>query len=84
MSIAKEWDAMYISIDIDVLDPAFAPGTGYCEPGGLSTRELLYMIQRLKWLKNYEIADIVEIAADKDINNMTICAAAKIVRELIK
>ena len=73
---------MYFSIDIDVLDPAFAPGTGYIEPGGLSTRELIYLIQRIKLLKNIRKYDLVEVNPDRDISLTTCKAAAKIVKEL--
>ncbi len=82
MSVARRFDALYISIDIDVLDPAFAPGTGYIEPGGMSTRELLYFIQRLKNLKNIKLWDLVEVNPDKDINNLTVITAAKLVAEM--
>jgi len=74
---------LYVSIDIDVIDPAFAPGTGYCEPGGLSTREFLYIIQRINKIKNLRAVDIVEINPKKDFNNMTIKLGAKILGELI-
>ena len=37
----------YLTVDIDVLDPAFAPGTGTAEPGGLTTRELLWAVRRI-------------------------------------
>ena len=43
---------LYVSIDIDVVDPAFAPATGYPEPGGLSSREFIYLIQRINKIKN--------------------------------
>jgi len=61
MSIANRFSGLYVSIDIDVLDPSFAPGTGYPEPGGLSTRELLFFLQRLKKLRNFKGGDLVEI-----------------------
>ena len=48
METARGWQHLYISIDIDVLDAAFTPGTGYPVPGGLTSRELLYLLQRLK------------------------------------
>jgi len=83
MEQARSFSDLYISIDIDVLDPAFAPGTGYIEPGGLSTRELLYLIQRIKLLKNIRKYDLVEVNPEKDLNNMTSKAAAKIIKELI-
>ena len=82
MSIANNFSDLYISIDIDVLDPAFAPGTGYMEPGGLSTRELLFFLHRLKRMKNLRAFDIVEINPAKDVNDMTSKVGAKILVEL--
>ena len=82
MSFAKDFDALYLSIDIDVLDPAFAPGTGYLEPGGLSTRELLYFLQRMKNLKNLKLIDVVEVNPSKDLNDLTVKTAAKLIVEL--
>jgi|SRR3989344_424135 len=72
---------IYLSIDIDVLDPAFAPGTGYIEPGGLTTRELIYLLQRINKL-HPKMIDLVEVNPEKDINNTTIKVAAKIISEL--
>ena len=83
MEKTREFSDLYLSIDIDFLDPAFAPGTGYMEPGGSSTRDLLYFVQRLKLLKNLKAVDIVEVNPDKDHNNMTSKAAAKIIGELL-
>ncbi len=82
MSVAKEWDALYLSLDIDSVDPAFAPGTGYIEPAGLTSRELLYFIHRIKLLKNLKAIDIVEVNPEKDLNNMTSRLAAKLCVEL--
>jgi agmatinase len=82
MSVAKNFGALYISIDIDVLDPAFAPGTGYIEPGGLTTRELLYFLFRLKNLRNIKGYDVVEVNPKKDVNDMTSKVGAKILVEL--
>ena len=70
MSVAKNFSDLYVSIDIDVLDPAFAPGTGYMEPGGLSTRDLLFFLQRLKKLHNLRVFDLMEINPSKDINDI--------------
>ena len=72
---------LYISLDIDVLDPAFAPGISHHEPGGLSTRQLLQIIQSI----NVEIAgaDIVEYNPFRDVNNMTAMVAYKLLKELI-
>ena len=82
MSVAKNFKDLYISIDIDVLDPAFAPGTGCQEPGGLTTRELLFFLHRLKRLKNIKAYDLVEINPKKDIDNITSKVGAKILVEL--
>ena len=82
MSVAKDFESLYISIDVDVLDPAFAPGTGYIEPGGLTTRELLFFLHRLKKLKNLKAYDLVEINPKKDVNDMTSKVGAKLLVEL--
>jgi agmatinase len=79
---ARKYKRLYISIDIDVLDPAFAPGTGSPEPGGLSSRELLYIIQRLRLLPSIAAIDIIEVNPKKDLNNMTSKLAAKLINEL--
>ena len=81
MEIARNWSSLYISIDIDCIDPAFAPGTGYLEPGGLTAREMIYFVQRLKLLKNLRMVDLVEVNPKKDVNGMTSKLAAKIVCE---
>jgi len=74
---------LYVSIDIDVIDPAFAPGTGYQEPGGLSTRDFLYVIQRINKVRNLKGIDIVEINPEKDEQGRTVKLGAKILAELI-
>lgn len=82
MEFSKDKE-LYVSIDIDVVDPAFAPGTRYKEPGGLTTRQFLYLIQRLNKVKNLRAVDIVEINPDKDTKDLTIKLGAKILAELI-
>lgn len=82
MTLARNFGALYLSIDIDVLDPAFAPAVAYPEPGGLTSRELIYFVQRLKVLPNLKMADIVEAIPKKDSQGLTIAAAAKILKEL--
>lgn len=82
MAAAKKFDALYLSIDLDAMDAAFAPGVTYPEVAGLTSREFLYFLQRIKKLKNLKAADIVELNPDKDINNITALLAAKIVVEL--
>ena len=82
MESARKFDALYVSVDLDVVDPAYAPAVTYPEPAGLSSRELIYLIQRLNLLKNMKAVDIVEISPKKDMNNMTTKLGAKIVAEL--
>ena len=71
---------LYVSLDIDGLDPAFAPGVSHHEPGGLSTREVLNIIQNI----NVPIvgADIVEYNPTRDQNDMTAMVSAKILKEI--
>lgn len=72
---------VYISLDLDVLDPAFAPGVSNHEPGGLSTRQLLNIIQQIE--ANVVDADLVEYNPTRDINNMTAMVAYKLMKELV-
>jgi agmatinase len=73
---------VYLSIDIDVLDPAFAPGTGTPESGGLTARELLRMLRKLTGL-NLVGADVVEVAPAYDHAEITSVAAATLVYDLL-
>jgi len=73
---------VYISIDIDVLDPGFAPATGTPEAGGLSSRELLAMLRGFTAL-NIVSADIVEVAPAYDHAEITSIAAAHVAYELL-
>lgn len=82
MEKTKDFDALYLSIDIDVCDPAFAPGTGYCEPCGLTSRQLIYIIQKINLLKNLKAIDLVETNPEKDLNNLTVKLASKLIAEL--
>lgn len=76
---------LYVSIDIDVVDPSFAPATAKSESGGLTSRELIYLIKRINKIKNLRAVDLTEInlEEDKQNNNHTIKLGAKIISELI-
>ena len=74
---------LYLSVDIDAADPAFAPGTGYLEPGGLTSRELIYLLQRMSKVRNLRALDIVEINPKKDKSGITVKLGAKILSEFI-
>jgi arginase family enzyme len=71
---------LYISFDMDALDPAFAPGVSHYEPGGLSTRQVINMLHSLK----AEIVglDVVELNPYRDQSGMTASAAVKIIKEV--
>jgi agmatinase len=73
---------VYISVDVDVLDPAFAPGTGTPEAGGMSSREVLSFLRSLKGL-NVVGADIVEVSPPYDHADTTALAAAHIAYEIL-
>lgn len=73
---------VYLSIDIDVIDPAFAPGTGVPEPGGVTSLELLDAIGLLKG-QDVVGADLVEVAPAYDTTGQTGLLAAAIVRECL-
>lgn len=87
--MAKDWQPgqrirfngpLYLSVDLDVLDPAFAPGLSHHEPGGLSTRDVLGIIQAIE--APLVGADLVELNPKRDINGVTAMVAAKIFKEI--
>jgi agmatinase len=73
---------VYLSVDIDVLDPAHAPGTGTPEPGGLTTRELQFLLRGLDGL-DLAGADVVEVAPAYDHAELTALAAANVAYEFL-
>jgi arginase len=72
---------VYVSIDLDGLDPAFAPGVSHHEPGGLSVRDVLTIVQSLPG--PVVGADVVELNPSVDVNGATATVAGKLVREVI-
>jgi agmatinase len=75
-------DAVYFTLDIDGLDPAYAPGTGTPEAGGLSTRELLELLRLVFARLPVRALDIVEVAPPLDNADVTSFAAAKVIYEV--
>ena len=75
-------DAVHISLDIDCLDPAFAPGTGIPDAGGLTSREVITLIKSLQGLPLVGL-DVVEVSPPIDPSEATIFAALKIIMEYI-
>ena len=77
---------IYVSVDIDVLDPAFAPAVSYPEVGGMTSKELLYLLKRIFRIKSLKAMDIVEAIPSKDekYDMRTIKICAKIISEFIQ
>ena len=71
---------VYISLDLDGLDPAYAPGVSHREPGGLSPRQVIGLIQGLR--QPIVGADIVEYNPHCDFGNVTALVAAKLLKEI--
>ena len=80
-SIPKFKNPLYISLDMDGFDPAFAPGVSHHEPGGLSSRQVMDLIQSID--TPVVGADIVEYNPERDFQDMTAYLAAKMMKELI-
>lgn len=72
---------VYLSLDMDCLDPAFAPGVSHHEPGGMSTRDVLKIIQNLKG--KLVGADVVEYNPERDPQGITGMVAGKLLKEII-
>ena len=71
---------LYVSIDLDGLDPAFAPGVAHPEPGGLTTRELIGLLDKIEG--PLVGADIVELNPERDVNLATAHVAARLAKEV--
>jgi agmatinase len=76
-------DALYVSVDIDVLDPGFAPGTGTPEPGGLAPVDLLRIVRQLALDTNVVAMDVVEVSPPYDWADVTVNNAHRVVYELL-
>lgn len=71
---------LYLSLDLDALDPAFAPGISHHEPGGFSSRQVLEIIQHIK--APLVGADLVEFNPERDVNGLTAAVCAKLLKEI--
>ena len=76
-------DHLFLSVDVDVLDPAFAPGTGTPEPGGMSTRELFRSIRTLTAARGLAGMDVVEVCPPYDPSGITALAAQRAILEAL-
>lgn len=71
----------YLTLDLDVLDPAYAPGISHYEPGGANVRQVIDVLQHCR--ADLVGADIVELNPDRDFQGMTAMVAAKFLKELL-
>jgi len=78
----SDCDAVHISLDIDCLDPAFAPGTGIPDSGGLTSRDVITLIKSLRGLLLVGL-DVVEVSPPIDPSEATVFAALKIIMEYV-
>ncbi|MET1061204.1 MAG: agmatinase [Nocardioides sp.] len=76
-------DHLYLSVDVDVMDPAHAPGTGTPEPGGMTSVDLLRMVRQLALEHDLVGMDVVEVSPAYDVSDLTVNAAHRIVFEAL-
>ena len=76
-------DHLYVSVDVDVMDPAHAPGTGTPEPGGMTSVDLLRMVRQLALEHDLVGMDVVEVAPAYDVSDLTVNAAHRLVFEAL-
>lgn len=76
-------DRLYVSVDIDVLDPGFAPGTGTPEPGGMVPADLLRIVRALALRADVAALDVVEVAPPYDHADLTVNNAHRVVLEFL-
>jgi agmatinase len=80
--VLSRCDAVHISLDIDCLDPAYAPGTGIPDAGGLTAREVITLIKSMQGLPLAGL-DVVEVSPPLDPSETTVFAALKIIMEFV-
>ena len=78
----KDYDAIYLTLDIDVLDPAYAPGTGTPVSGGISSRQFIDLTRMILDELPVKAMDIVEVAPPHDVNDITSWAALRIIHQV--
>jgi arginase family enzyme len=83
VGMVAQAEFIYVSFDIDTLDPAYMPGTGTPEPGGLTTREAFPMVRRLCAETNVVGFDLVELLPYRDPGYTTVLNSNRLVRECL-
>ncbi|NLK45206.1 MAG: arginase [Treponema sp.] len=81
--IKTKTDVVHVSVDMDVIDPMFAPGVGIPLPGGLTYREILLLMEELAKTNKVKSAEIVEVNPVLDVRNQTAAMAVEIVGRLL-
>lgn len=79
----KNYDAIYLSVDIDIADPSFAPGTGTPEAAGIDSYDLLVMVREFITNLPIKVMDVVEVSPPLDNNNITSWLALKLIYEAL-
>jgi len=74
---------LYVSLDFNSLDPVFMPSSSEKIPGGFSSRQLVYLIQRIKKIKNLKAVDLVELDSEKKEDDLTMKLGAKVLSEFL-
>jgi agmatinase len=81
--LTNQCDGVFLSVDIDVVDPGMAPGTGTPEPGGMTSRELLEAVRRICLELPVVGIDVVEVAPAYDSSDITAILANRVVLEAL-
>src|SRR3989344_7841415 len=82
MELARQGE-IYLSIDVDVIDSVFVSGTAMGESAGMTTRQLIYFLQRFNLIKSLRVIDINEINPELDVNGQTVKLGTKILGEIL-
>jgi agmatinase len=83
VTASDDCDGVYLSVDVDVVDPGMAPGTGTPEPGGLTSRQLLDAVRRICWELPVVGIDVVEVSPPYDTAEITAFLANRVVLEAL-
>ena len=83
MERLRDSRGVYVNISLNVVDPGSAPGVCRLESAGISGRDMLYFTKRLKLLKNFKGAGVVNVNPIKDFNEITVNLASRLLGELI-
>ncbi len=82
MEALRGWKSVYLSLNLNVVDPVFVPGVDHPEVGGFTSRELLFLLQKLKLVNTIKAFDLVGINPEKDRDGLTAHLGAKLLLAL--